>query len=160
MKPKVYLETTIVSYYTGRPTRDLLIAARQEETRALWPRLTSDFDTYISALVLEECSVGNPDFVEKRKSVVQPFPALDSTDEAKELAAQLLQAKAVPDPYPEDALHIAIAAVNGIDIILSLNFKHINNPLHFVKIRKTVESMGYQCPEICSPEQLMENEDD
>ncbi|MCH8528167.1 MAG: hypothetical protein LAT79_13610 [Kiritimatiellae bacterium] len=62
--------------------------------------------------------------------------------------------------YRINQLLFAIAAVNGIDIILSLNFKHINNPLQFGKIRKTVESMGYQCPEICSPEQLLENEDD
>lgn len=160
MKPKVYLETTIVSYFTGGPTRDLLIAARQEETRALWPRLNSDFDTYISALVIEESGLGNADFVVKRMAAIQPFPALDITDEAKALADQLQRTKAVPASYPEDALHIVIAAVNGIDIILSLNFKHINNPFQFGKIRQTVESMGYQCPEICSPEQLVENEND
>jgi hypothetical protein len=110
--------------------------------------------------VLEESSLGNPDFVMKRIEAVQPFQGLDITDEAKALANQLLQAKAVPAAYPEDALHIAIAAVNGIDIILSLNFKHINNPLQFGKIRKTVDSMGYQCREICSPEQLLENENE
>lgn len=54
MKPKVYVETTVVSYLTGRATRDLVIAARQEETRALWPRLESDFDTYTPFGVLSE----------------------------------------------------------------------------------------------------------
>jgi len=65
---------------------------------------------------------------------------------------------AVPGEYPEDAMHIAIAAVNGIDILLTWNFAHINNPFKKMLIRQAVENAGYQCPEICSPDELMEAE--
>jgi len=160
MKRKVYIESTVVSYYTGQPTRDLIVSARQEETRAVWPRLLEEFDSFISALVVAECRDGNPVRAAKRVEAIAPFPVLDTTEDAEALAVALLQKGAVPESYPEDALHIAIAAVNGMKLILSLNFKHINNPFLFGKIRSVVEDAGYVCPEICSPEQLMENNDD
>ncbi|MDA3874531.1 MAG: type II toxin-antitoxin system VapC family toxin [Kiritimatiellae bacterium] len=158
MKRKVYIETTVVSYFTGQPTRDLIIAARQEETRALWPRLLNEYDAFVSALVLTESREGNSELAKNRMEALASFPVLDVTEEAEKLAHDLLSKGAVPEPYPEDALHIAIAAANGMEIILSLNFKHINNPFLFGKIRSVVQDAGYTCPEICSPEQLLENE--
>ena len=160
MKRKVYIESTVVSYYTGQPTRDLIISARQEETRTLWPRLLEEFDSYISALVVTECRDGQPERAAKRVEAIAPFPVLDVTGDAEALARALLEKGAVPESFPEDALHIAIAAVNGMELILSLNFIHINNPFLFGRIRSVVEAAGYVCPEICSPEQLMENDDD
>lgn len=160
MKRKVYIESTVVSYFTGRPTRDLIISARQEETRAVWPRLLEEFDSFISALVVTECRDGNPEHSAKRVEAIKPFPILDATEEAEVLAERLLMEGAVPQSYPEDALHIAIASVSGMELILSLNFKHINNPFLFGKIRSVVEAGGYVCPEICSPEQLLENENE
>ena len=82
MKRKVYTETTVVSYYTGRATRDLMVAARQEETRILWPRLLSEFDTYISALVFEEARAGNSEAAARRLTAIEPFPVLDVDDDA------------------------------------------------------------------------------
>lgn len=160
MKRKIYIESTVVSYYTGQPTRDLIISARQEETRALWPSLLTGFNSFISALVVMECRDGNPERAAKRVEAIAPFPVLDTTDEAEILAEHLLTEGAVPESYPEDALHIAIASVNGMELILSLNFKHINNPFLFGKIRSVVEAAGFVCPEICSPEQLLENENE
>ena len=159
MKRKVYIETTVVSYFTGRATRDLMVAARQEETRVLWPRLLSEFDTYISALVFEEARAGDAEAAARRLAAIEPFPVLDVDDDTTELASHLLADKAVPEEFPEDAMHIAIAAVNGMEFIVSLNFSHINNPFKRAEIRQSVESAGYICPEICSPEELMETED-
>ncbi|WP_328983734.1 PIN domain-containing protein [Thiorhodovibrio winogradskyi] len=56
---------------------------------------------------------------------------------------------------PEDALHIAIAAAHGMDAIITWNFKHINNPFVKAKIRQLVEENGWICPEICSPEEFL-----
>jgi predicted nucleic acid-binding protein len=156
MKTKVYVETTVASYLTGRASRDLVIAARQEETRAIWPRLLSDFDTYISALVHEEASKGDSMQAQKRLAALDPFPVLDVDPDTRDLAARLLANAAVPDEFPEDALHIAVAAVNGMDVLLTWNFSHINNPFKKMLIRQAVENAGYRCPEICSPDELME----
>lgn len=156
MKQKVYIETTVVSYYTGRGSRDLVIAARQEETRCIWPKLLAEFDTYVSALVYEEARFGDPDASQKRIDAILPFPVLDVDSDAEALAKKILEGNAVPEEYPEDAMHIAIAAINGMNVIVTWNFSHISNPFKKMMIRQVVENKGYPCPEICSPEELLE----
>ena len=83
---------------------------------------------------------------------------LDIDQEVQALAEKILAAKAVPSEYPDDALHMAIAAINGMDALVTWNFAHLNNPFARVKIRQIVEDNGYQCPEVCSPEELLEIE--
>jgi predicted nucleic acid-binding protein len=158
MKKTVYIETTIVSYYTGRPSRDLMIAAHQQATRELWPRLPSEFETYISALVREEAERGDADQAEKRLKAIAPFPMLDIDQEAQALAQEIIAGKAIPTECPEDALHIAVAAVNGIHILLTWNFAHLNNPFTRMMVRQVVQNAGYECPEICSPDELLESD--
>ena len=81
---------------------------------------------------------------------------LDIDDEARSLAEKIVVRRAVPAEYPEDALHIAVAAVNGIEVIITWNFAHLNNPFTRKMVRQIVEGEGYECPEICSPEELLE----
>ena len=156
VKRTVYIETSVVSYYTGRPTRDLVIASRQELTRETWPVLLDAYDCYVSALVEEEAARGDAAEAEKRIAAIQPFAGLDITPDAQVLAARLVSGKAIPEEHPEDGLHVAIAAVNGIEVVLTWNFSHINNPFTRMMLRQVVESHGYRCPEICSPEELLE----
>ena len=156
MSKTVYIETTIVSYRTARPNRDLMIAAHQQTTNELWPRLMPEFNTYVSALVLEEAGRGDPDQAAMRLREIEQVPALGIDDEARTLAERLISGDAIPPEYPEDALHIGVAAVNGIDILLTWNFAHLNNPFTRIKTRRVVENAGYQCPEICSPDELLE----
>jgi hypothetical protein len=68
--------------------------------------------------------------------------------------------KAIPEKCPEDTLHIAVAAINEIEFIVTWNFKHINNPFMMRKISDVVTSAGYSMPVICSPEEFMEAEHD
>ena len=81
---------------------------------------------------------------------------LDIDEEARMLAEKIIAGRGIPAKHPEDALHIAIAAVNGLDVIVTWNFAHMNNPFTRVKVRTIVENEGYLCPEICSPEELLE----
>jgi len=157
MKRTVYIETSIVSYLAGRPSRDLMIAAHQQATRELWPRLTSEFETYVSALVREEAARGDADQAEKRLKAIAPFPMLDIVEEARALAQEIIAGKAIPPEYPVDALHIAVAAVNGIHILLTWNFAHMNNPFTRMMVRQVVQNAGYECPEICSRDELLES---
>ncbi len=92
-----------------------------------------------------------------RLAAIAKFPMLDIEDESRLLAEKILTKKGIPIEYPEDALHFAIAAVNGIEVIITWNFTHLNNPFTRKKVRK-VEAEGYSCPEICSPEELLEVE--
>jgi hypothetical protein len=157
MTASVYIETSVVSYYIARPSRDLLVAAHQESTHTLWPRLLSDYSTYISALVYNEAAKGNPELAKQRLAAIAPFPMLDVDDTALHLADEILDGKAIPAQYPEDALHLAICAVNGVQILLTWNFAHLNNPFTRMMIRQIIGNAGYECPEICSPDELLES---
>ena len=152
----VYIETTVVSYLTARPSRDVIVVARQETTRALWPKLVSEFESCASALVREEAGKGDPDQAAQRLRAIEGLPLLDIDETARKLADDIIEGHGVPKEYPEDALHIAVAAVNGMDVLVTWNFAHLNNPFTRMMVRQMVENAGYQCPEICSPDELLE----
>ena len=158
MKRKLYIETTVVSYFIARPSRDLLVAGHQEATRELWPNLSTVYDTYVSALVFEEAARGDAVQAAGRLAAMKPFRMLYIDEEARTLAAKILSGRGIPREYPEDALHIAIAAVNGIDVVVTWNFAHLSNPFTRMLVRQIVQNEGYMCPEICSPEELSEDE--
>lgn len=158
MRRTLYVETTVVSYFTARPSRDLLVAGHQEATRELWPTLDTRYDTYVSALVYQEAARGDGEQATKRLAAIAPFRMLEVDDEARALAERIVAGKGVPQECPEDALHIAIAATNGIAVVVTWNFAHLSNPFTRMMVRQIVENEGYVCPEICSPEELLENE--
>ncbi len=158
MKKTVYVETTVVSYLTARPSRDVVIAGHQEATHGLWAKLRSDFETYVSALVHQEAGRGDSEQAAKRLEAIAPFPMLDIENEARVLAEMIIDGRAIPEEYPEDALHVAVAAVNGMHVLVTWNFTHLNNPFTRIRIRQVVENAGYECPEICSPDELLESD--
>lgn len=155
MKPKVYIETSVASYYTARPSRDLIVAARQELTRERWARIQAEFDCYISVLVVQEAGAGDPKAAAKRLDALAGFPVLKIDGSAEELAQHLIVDGPIPEQHPEDALHIALAARDGMDYLLTWNFAHIHNAQMENSIRCIVEKHGYQCPVLCSPDELI-----
>lgn len=156
MRKRLYIETTVVSYFTARPSRDLIVAGHQEATHELWPKLSEQYESYISALVYEEAGRGDPLAARTRLEALKPFVMLAVDGEARVLAEKIIAGKGIPEEYPEDALHIAVAAVNGVEVIITWNFAHLNNPFTRIMVRQIVENEGYECPEICSPEELLE----
>jgi predicted nucleic acid-binding protein len=154
-KKTVYVETSIISYLTSRPSRDLVIAARQEITREIWSLLRVKFDLYISALVIQEASQGDNEVANKRLNTLSGIPILRITDKSQFIAQSLIDENAIPSAFEEDALHIAIASANGINLLLTWNFKHINNVFTKSKIIRCIENQGLIAPEICSPDEIL-----
>lgn len=157
MKPKIYIETSVVSYLVARTSKNIVIAAHQASTSDFWEKL-GDYDAYISDIVIQEASKGDETQARQRCQRIEEFPVLRIDDEVKELARQFLALRIIPEKCPEDALHIAVATYNGMDVIVTWNFKHINNPFIRSRIRQVVEEYGWRCPEICSPEEFLGNE--
>lgn len=155
MKPRVYVETTIVSYLTARPSRDLILAAQQEVTRQWWEERRGHFDIYVSQLVLDEAGRGDPEAAKRRLEYLHGVPRLQVTDSALRLARDLVQAHALPEQAVEDALHIALAAVHGLDLLITWNCRHIANAELIPAVRATIEDRGYDSPTICTPTELM-----
>src|SRR5690349_3336949 len=107
MKPRLYLETTIPSYLTSRPSRDLIIAGHQQITREWWDEQKGKFQIFISQLVLDEARAGDPDASRDRLNVLRPLPLLDIVPEVTMLASALLASGKVPQKAASDAAHIA-----------------------------------------------------
>lgn len=157
MKPKVYVETTVVSYLTSKLSRDLLVAGHQQVTQEWWDLKRQDFDLFCSEVVVREAREGDPEAAAKRLQAIQDVAVLELTEAALDLASELIGRGAVPAGKPEDAFHIAVAATNGADYLLTWNCAHIAN----AKVRHLVEEvchqLGYVPPVICTPEELMED---
>lgn len=158
MKPKVYVETSVVSYLTAWPSGDLIIAARQKITRDWWRDAPSNYDLVASERVVSEASVGDVDAIQDRLAALQSLPLLTVDKSAESLAKKLMKKGAVPTSEPEDALHIALAAVNGIEYLVTWNFKHIANPTMRLIINNVCTGANYDPPTICTPEELGEVE--
>ncbi len=154
MATSVYIETSIISYLTARPSRDLVVAARQTITADWWARRRPNYEAYISALVEDEISAGDATAARQRLQAVVGIASVAVTQLAQELADRLIKEKAVPANSVEDALHIAIAATQGAEYLLTWNFKHINNAETKAFITSVIEAAGYVCPVLCSPEEL------
>jgi predicted nucleic acid-binding protein len=156
----LYIETTVVGTIASRDHPDPIMLARQLSTRRWWRDATSRFDLRISDLVIAECSAGDPIAAAERLLVVDGIDILAPNDDAESLAAALITGKAVPESEPRDAAHIALAAVHGVNYLVTWNFKHILNPHLQRRIDDICRELGFTPSTICTPEQLLESYDD
>ena len=155
MKAKIYLETTIASYLTARPSRDLIVAAHQQITQEWWETRQQKFDIFISELVVREAGAGDKVAARKRIEALDNIPLLGLNEEVLHLAHELVQGGPIPESAKEDALHIALATVHGMDYILTWNCRHIANAEMRTGVTSICISQGYETPVICTPEELM-----
>jgi predicted nucleic acid-binding protein len=151
----VYVETTVVGHLAGRVHPDPLIAARQAVTRRWWSTATTQYRLMVSQLVLGECAGGDPTAAQERLDEIDFLPLLDITDEVRELADELMSRGAVPPTEPRDAVHIAVAAVHGVQYLVTWNFKHIANATLRGRIESVCRDAGFEPPIICTPEELV-----
>lgn len=150
----VYLETSFISYLTNRPSRDLIVAGHQLSTREWWETQRQDYDLYISELVIAEVSRGDEAAAEKRLVLLEGIELLRITDEVAEFATALVAGGAVPEAAGADAVHMAVAAVNGIHYLLTWNCAHIANAKRFEAIQTICVEHGYKSPILCTPDEL------
>ena len=156
MKPKVYIETSIVSYLTSHPSRDVVTAGRQQVTREWWQRKRSAFDLYVSEFVITEASAGDETMASLRLRALTDIPEIRLTEAARSLARQLVDGGPLPEKAALDALHIAVAVSGGVDYLLTWNFKHLANAVLRARIEKFCRSSGFEPCIICTPEELAE----
>ncbi len=155
MNPRVYVETTIPSYLTAWPSRDLIMAAHQQVTLEWWEGRRHGFDLFISQFVIDEAALGDPDAAKRRLEILIPLPILDASDDVFVVANELMKRVPLPAKAETNSLHIAISAVNGMDYLMTWNCTHIAN----AELRDDIEAVCRQCgfepPIICTPEELL-----
>ncbi len=156
MKPRVYVETSVISYLTARPSSNVMLLARQQFTRELWDLQPNRFEAWLSPLVLDEASMGDAGAAATRLQVCQGLAELEITDDTKAFAQQLINTGAVPSTEPEDALHIALATIHAMDYIASWNFAHMVGPAAKFKLQNKISALGRKPPIIATPEEIFE----
>jgi hypothetical protein len=153
MRPRVYVETTIPSYLTAWPSRDLVRAAHQQITREWWANRDA-FELYSSRLVVQECQAGDPQAAADRLAALSGIPLLEPTPDTADLAEALMQGVPLPERAAADALHIAITAVHGVEYLLTWNCTHLANVTLRPQIEAVCRAAGFEPPLICTPEEL------
>src|SRR5712692_1117897 len=103
MLPTVYIETTIVSYLTARPSRDLVMAAHQQITQDWWANRRAEFALFISQFVFQEASMGDAAMAQERLAALRTIPLLDITQDAENLAKKLIAEGPIPKKAAVDA---------------------------------------------------------
>ena len=156
MAERIYVETTVVSYLTARPSRDVVIAGHQQVTHEWWDTRRASYELCVSQLVLDEAGAGDAQAAQERLLVLRPMLVLETTAEALELAKELLRAGALPTKAADDALHIAVAATKAVPFLLTWNCRHLANAEMRPVIEKVCKAKGFKAPIICTPEELLE----
>lgn len=154
MLPKVYIETTIVSYLTGRPSREVVALGHQQVTRDWWEKDRSDFELYTSEVVIAEAERGDPEAARARLAVLAPLRSLSATAESEAMVPILLRETRLPADALLDMSHVSIATVHGMQFLLTWNCRHIANARTVRVVERICRSLGFEPPVLCTPDEL------
>jgi predicted nucleic acid-binding protein len=160
MKPTLYLETTVPSYYTARPSRDLLSSLRQQVTRLWWAEELPRFEVYVSTIVLEETRRGDQAQVQERMEVLSRFTVLRQTPEVERLAQRYQQELGLSPRAYGDAVHLAFGCAYQMEYLVTWNLAHLANETVRRHLLTINVSEGIHTPFICTPEELVDQEED
>ena len=156
--PTVYIETSVISYLAALPSRDLILAAHQQVTRDWWAG-RDRFQLLVSEAVLEEAARGDHVAAARRLAVLEGISLLSASAPAQALARDFLEAAVMPSKAAIDAVHVAIGATNGVDFLVTWNCMHIANAAVREKIEAVRRKAGFRPPVICTPLELLAEED-
>ncbi len=151
----VYLETTVIGYLAMRPSKDLLVAGKQQITHDWWTNHRARYELVVSQAVLDECKAGDASAVAERMQFLQGIRVLHADPNALHLADDLLRFAGLPAKADIDALHIAMAAINKAKYLLTWNCRHIANLAFRDKISLALRRHGVQSPVLCTPQELI-----
>lgn len=155
MRQRVYIETTIVSYLTAKPSRDLILVANQELTREWWDGRRHLYDLYTSQFVLDEAAKGDAVAAGERRRALQGVSVVGPVEAAIALAEEMLRQGHLPPKAATDALHLATAAVHHMDVLLTWNCRHLANASILVRLYRFLRARGQEPPLVCTPIEMM-----
>jgi predicted nucleic acid-binding protein len=156
MKPRIYVETSVISYLAARPSRNAVTSFRQELTKRWWEKSQSVFGLEASDLVLAEVSAGDAQAAKRRLEVFKQLTVMPLHPDIGEFVKRLIAEGLVPMSEPEDASHIAQATLTGADYIATWNFAHMVGPQTKYRLVQNIERWGYKAPLLATPEEILE----
>lgn len=156
MKPTVYIETSVISYLTAKPSRDLIVAGHQQITLEWWEKVRAQVTCFVSPFVIQEVARGDKEFAQRRLAAIAEFPVLALNEAIDELARKYFISMTIPEKSRIDAFHLAMATWYRMDYVLSWNCKHIASGRVQKMLRELNAHLGVHTPVMCTPEELME----
>lgn len=159
MKPKVYIETSIPSFYHEIRAEPEMVARRQW-THQWWDGSRDDYRLVTSVAVLDE--LNNGDYLNKEKCIelVNDLPLMPVEPEIAEIVTAYIQHKVMPDDPVGDALHLAMASFHKCDSLLTWNCRHLANANKFGHIRRVNAMLGLYIPLLVTPLELLGGRDE
>jgi len=155
MRPTLYLDSSVPSYWLQPERDDPVVAARHLVTRRWWADELPRFEVFISQIVLDELAGGKPERAAERLALVREFALLD-VDEAVEDAVRFyVENLAMPSRNLRDAFHLALASVHEVEYLLTWNYAHLANASKRTHLEALNRRLHLPSPVICSPEELM-----
>jgi hypothetical protein len=153
----VYIETTIPSYLTARPSRDLVTAAHQQITHDWWDNDRKQFDLFISEFVLDEIRAGDSQYAAKRMELLTGVRALRFSADVEQLGLEYERRLGLAGAGTSDLPHFAYAVAYNMDYLLTWNCAHIANGQIIKRLIQVNDELGRLTPIILTPQELMAN---
>ena len=157
--PKVYIETTIPSFYHEVRTEPEMLA-RRLWTREWWGEHRLAYGLVTSDAVVDELERGDHPVVEKALSLIEPVDLLPIGTEVTDIVAAYIRHRLMPDDPLGDALHLALASFHKCDFLLTWNCRHLANANKFGHIRRINTLLGLFAPSLVTPLELLGGTDD
>ncbi len=157
--PRVYIETSIVSYLRQRASGQVVTAARQLLTRRWWEDERSNYDLVTSQYVIDEAADGDPQRAQERLETLDDIPLLQLGPEIDAIAEEIMSRAILPAKAQVDALHIAAVAHHRIDYLLTWNCTHIANARILPRIHGVLSDLNCFVPIICTPEEMVDDDE-
>lgn len=147
----VYIETSIVSHATARPSSDPATAVLQEQARRWMDEQRPHYDLVASEMVVTEAAKGDPDAASRRLAMLADIPLVDENPDVDRVADELIARSLIPAAARLDALHLATAALAGVQYLLTQNCRHIANAHVLPRVYRLLKELGLPGLLICTP---------
>jgi len=158
-KPRVYIETTIPSFYQEERTAPDIVA-RRGWTRRWWDGALDHYELVTSVAVLDELASGTQERVAKRLALVRDLPLLPVELAVSEIVQAYIRHKLMPADPGGDALHLALASYHKCDFLVTWNCQHLANANKFGHIRRVNAMLGLFVPALVTPLELLGGSDE
>ncbi|MCH8047754.1 MAG: PIN domain-containing protein [Planctomycetes bacterium] len=156
----VYIETSIVSHATAWRSSDPATAVLQDQAKRWMDEQRPLYETVTSQLVIDEAGMGDSDAAARRLEMLDGIPVLPANPDADTIADEIVGRSMMPPSARIDALHVAAAALAGVQYLLTQNCKHIANAHQLPRVYRLLDELGLSGMLICTPIEFLGGADD
>ena len=156
----VYIETSIVSHATAWPSSDPAVAVLQTQAKRWLDEEGAKYALVTSQFVVDEASLGDPNAAARRLALLADISVLLPDARVETIANEIISRSLMPPSAKLDALHVASAAVGGVEYLLTQNCRHIANAHVLPRIYDLLEELGLPRLLICTPAEFLGDTND